>query len=298
MGAISRAFALAPWHVLWTLFVRGHRPGTELFKMFPMDVRHPRVRLLVSGHDTILVEGLHVTAAAMGVYVELYPSPEQSPSESGTASLSVLVDLPIEIPPELAYQECRYGLNAGRAILRDSGMPIPHRVRRGGQRSSIACALVVRALDPAFVSVLKSACENTGVAMRSDTVNEDEGFRSGPLGGVRLEVRFAPTVKSDLLVGVVRNAIKESRAATQSAGLSFGARLRESPLVKQSVSLEVGTQKLPRRGLGDLAERFLEDFPAKLGQSTPEGRRVAAMFKSRRAKVRSRLTKKGLFPEL
>jgi hypothetical protein len=244
-----------------------------------------------------LVERLHVTAAAMGVYVELYPSPEQSPSESEIASLSVLVDLPIEIPPELAYQECRYGLNAGRAILRDFGMPIPHRVRCGGQRSSIACALVVRALDPVFVSVLKRACQNTELAMRSDTINEDEGLWSGPLGGIGLEVRFAPTVKSDLLVGVVRNAIKESRAAIQSAGLNLGTRLRPSILAKRSESLKVDGQKLPRRGLGDLAERVLDSFPAELGELTPKGRSVTRALKARRDKVKRRFIKKGLLSQ-
>ena len=44
---ISSLFALASWHVLWAMFVRDHLPGDGLSKMFPMDVKHPRVRLLV-----------------------------------------------------------------------------------------------------------------------------------------------------------------------------------------------------------------------------------------------------------
>jgi hypothetical protein len=132
---------------------------------------------------------------------------------------------------------------------------------------------------------------------KAASVRFAEVTNTAPLGGIRLEVRFSPMVKSSLLVRTVRSAIGESRAATGRPGLGLGSRLRPSLVAKQNADLKVDGEKLPRRGLGDLAEGLLGAFPADLGELTPEGRSLAATLKSRRAKVKSRLIRKGLLPE-
>ena len=88
--------------------------------------------------------------------------------------------------------------------------------------------------------------------------------------------------------------IRAGRLAVKSAGLDLGVRLRPSVLAKQSQSLEVDGQKIPKRGLGDLAERLLGDFPAESGNLTSAGRRATTTLKSRRNKVKRRFARKGL----
>ena len=291
---ISSLFAVAPWHVLWAMFVRDHLPGDGLSKMFPMDVKHPRVRLLVSDHDKGLAEKLHETAAGSDVYIEVCPSDGLRPDHKGAGVPLVSVGIPIELPPELARRECSGSLRAARDILRDSGLTMPYRVREGPQ-NSIMTSLVLKWHDPGLLATLIPACQVVGLTLRSEPDGKPRGQSDTLLSGLYLEVRFSPLVQSGHLSIAVKRMIRASRLAVKSAGLDLGGRLRPSALAKQSQSLGVDGQKIPKRGLGDLAEKLLDDFPAESGNLTLAGRRTSTTLKSRRNKVKRRFARKGLF---
>lgn len=292
---ISSLFAVAPWHVLWAMFVRDHLPGDGLSKMFPMDVKHPRARLLVSDHDIGLAEKLHETAAGSDVYIEVCPSDGLRPDHKWAGVPLVSVGIPIELPPELARLECSRALRQARDILRSSGLPMPYRVR-GETQDSTATSLVLRHTDPKLLATLIPICLDAGLTLRSEMDGKPHGQSDTLLSGLYMEVRFPPTVQSADLSQSVKRMIKDSRLIIRGLGLDLGDRLRPSVLVKQNPSLGVDGRKLPKRGLGDLAERLLDDFPAESSEFTLAGSKATTALKSRRGKVKKRFARKGLIP--
>jgi hypothetical protein len=296
VDAISTLFAVAPWHVLWAMFVRGHHPGNDLSKMFPMDMNHPRALLLVAGHDIGLAEQLHKRALGSDVYIELCLENGLQPEHKGTDVPLISVGIPIELPPELARCECSRALRQARDILRGSGLPMPYRAREETQDST-ATSLVLRHTDPRLLATLIPVCLDAGLTLRSEMDGKPRGQSDTLLSGLYMEVRFPPTVQSAHLSKLVTRMIKDSRLIIKGVGLDLGDRLRPSVLVKQNPSLEVNGRKLPKRGLGDLAERLLDDFPAKSSEFTLVGRKATTTLKSRRSKVKKRFARKGLITD-
>jgi len=80
----------------------------------------------------------------------------------------------------------------------------------------------------------------------------------------------------------------------KAVGLDLGQRLRPSSLVELTRVLQVDGGKLPRRGLGDLAEDQLGLPAAVNGHLTPKAKKSIGLAKSRRNKIRRRLVKKAL----
>jgi len=300
VDAISSLFAVAPWHVLWAMFVRGHRPGNDLSKMFPVDINHPRARILVADHDIGLAEKLHARAFGSDVYIELCLENGLQPEHKGADVPLISVGIPIELPPELARRECSRALREARDILRGSGLPIPYRAREE-TRDSTVTSLVLRHTDPWLLATLIPVCLDAGLTLRSEMGSEMDGKPRGQddtlLSGLYMEVRFPPTVRSAHLSKSVTRMIKASRLIIRGVGLDLGDRLRPSVLVKQNPSLGVDGRKLPKRGLGDLAERLLDDFPAESSEFTLAGRKATTTLKSRRSKVKKRFARKGLIPD-
>ena len=291
--SISRVFALAPWHVLWTLFVRGHRPGTELFEMFPMDVRHPRACLLVSDHNAGLIEELNHQVVGCNFSVELRQSVRLELDQYWPAAPVVSLCLPIEFPPELAQLECRRVLRTVRQILRNTGLAIAQRMRKDN-RNEVIQSLVFEPIHSHLNDSLAPACQANGLMLRFEGDGESHQTRSTLLYGSYLEVRFPPTILADRLSMAVRGLIENSRVALRTAGLNLGDRLRPSLLAKQSGELKVDGLSLPKRGIGDLTDNILGEFPSESGKLTHEGLQMVRKVKSSRYKIKRRFERKQL----
>lgn len=294
---LSSIFSVAPWHVVWGMLVSGHDPAVGSAQMFPVDVWHPKARIVLTGEEAATAEDLCCLASEAGIYVDLLPRGdlEQQEGQRRAPLPIITVELPLEFPPELACLECRHALGAGRDILRRAGMPVPLRSRSGTTEMAMCSSLLASGLESRLLAPLSSACSSLGLALRFDVRSGPEPPGGlGPLSSVRLEVQFPPTVKAELLVHSVKHLIKVSRLALKSVGLDLGKRLRPSPLAQQTRGLRVDGQGLPKRGLGDIAESQLGAFPARSGRLTLEGATAIGLVKSRRGKVKSRLIRKGL----
>ena len=119
--ALSGSFGVAHWHVLWAIFVREYDPLGGVGSMFPLDVWHPRSHILVAASEPGLVENLQNLAAGTGMFVGLLPADGDSEHRSGSGGLEGLlleVNLPLELPPELAVLAVRLTLRAGKDIIR------------------------------------------------------------------------------------------------------------------------------------------------------------------------------------
>ena len=299
--ALSASFALAPWHVLWALFVRGYDPLESVGSMFPLDVWHPRSHILVTAPQPGLVDKLQQLAAGTGMIIVLQPSADiPEPREDGgrPARFRLEVDLPLELPPDLAVLEIRHALRTGRDIIRGTGLQLPLRVRGGTSDSRIYAGLIAYPGDSTMLKYLKAAFDIRGMELHIDTSREvpNRDRRHGwvPLADVRLEVIFAPEVGAETLVRYVKGAIRNARLALKDLGLDLGQRLRPSPLVGLSRELRVDGGRLPPKGLGDIVEEQLDAFPRAKGKRTPEAEKAIGRVKSQRSKIKRRLTKKAL----
>ena len=301
VNALSESFGVAHWHVLWALFVSGYDPLGSAGSMFPLDVWHPRSLILVTAPEPGLIENLQALAAGTGMLIGMLSavaSEEPRHGRGGLEGLLLEVNLPLEFPQDRAVLAVRRTLRAGKDIIRNAGVQLPLRVRNGSSGDKIDACLVVCPGDDSVLAELKAACAAHGLRIRIDTSREfsDETGDHGwtPLANVRMEVHFAPDVGAETLVRFVKGAIKSARLAMKAVGLNLGQRLRPSPLVELSQELRVDGTRLPRRGLGDIADEQLGTSPSVEGQLTPEGRKAKGQAKSRRNQIKDRLVKKSL----
>ena len=115
--ALSESFGVAHWHVLWAHFVGEYDPLDGVGSMFPLDVWHPRSHILVSAPDPGLVENLQNLAAGTGVLIGLQPAADTLGHRSGGGGLEGLlleVNLPLELPPDLAVLAVRLTLGPAK----------------------------------------------------------------------------------------------------------------------------------------------------------------------------------------
>jgi len=299
--ALSESFAVAPWHVLWAVFVREYDPQGSVGSMFPLDVWHPRSHLLVMAPEPGLIDKLQRLTAGSGMIIELQPSADiPDPGKYGgrAARIRLEVDLPLELPPDLAILEIRHALRTGRDIIRGTGVQLPRRVRGGTSENRTYAGLIAYPGDPTILKDLKAALDMRGLEMHiatgRQTLNRDRRLGWVPLADVRMEVLFAPEVGAEILVRFVKGAIKSARLAMKAVGLNLGQRLRPSSVVGLSRELQVDGTRLTRQGLGDVVEQQLGAFPEVNGHLTPEGRKAKGQAKSRRNQIKDRLVKKGL----
>ena len=299
--ALSESFGVAHWHVLWAIFVREYDPLDSVGSMFPLDVWHPRSHILVTAPEPGLVENLQRLAQGTGILIGLQPAADNLEHRSGGGGLEGLlleVNLPLELPQDLAVLIVRHTLASGKDIIRGEGFQLPVRVRTGDSGNRINATLVVYAGDESVLTELEAACAANGLQLRIDTGREmldhtsDHGW--APLANVRMEVRFAPDVGAETLVRFVKRSIRNARMVLKAVGLDLGQRLRPSSLVELTRVLQVDGGKLPRRGLGDLAEDQLGLPAAVNGHLTPKAKKSIGLAKSRRSKIRRRLVKKAL----
>lgn len=299
--ALSESFGVAHWQVPWALFVREYDPLDDVVCKFPLDVWHPRSHILVTAPEPGLVENLQRLAAGTGILIGLQPAADTLEHWSGGGGLEGLlleVNLPLELPPDLAVLAVRLTLRAGKDIIRSAGFPLPVRVRTGDPGNRINATLVVCAGDESVLTKLESACSAHGLRLRIDPGKEmpdqtsDHGW--APLANVRMEIQFAPDVGAKALVRFVKDAIKNCRLALKAVDLDLEQRLRPSPLVELSRELLVDGARLPRYGLGDIFEKQFDAFPAVNGKVTPEAAKAKSQFKSGRNQIKDRLVKKGL----
>ena len=299
--ALSESFGVANWHVLWALFVGEYDPVGSVGSMFPLDVWHPRFRILVASPEAGLIENLQDLAVGTGMLIGLLPpvgSEELRRGRDGLEGLLLEVNLPLEFPQDRAVLAVRRTLRSGKDIIRSAGVQLPMRVRTGSSGDKIDASLVVCPGDDSVLAELKAACAAHGLRIWIDTSREfsDETGDHGwtPLANVRMEVRFAPDVGAESLVRFVNGAIGNGRLALKALGLDLGQRLRPSPLVGLSRELQVDGTRLPRYGLGDIFEKQFDAFPAVNGKVTPEATKAKGRFKSDRNQIKDRLVKKGL----
>ena len=146
-------------------------------------------------------------------------------------------------------------------MLRNTGIPMPYRARQRNQ-DPITASIVFGVADPALTARLQLACDAAGLAFRSEMPRGCNVQNIAGLYSACLEVRFPPTVRSSHLSTTVNRLIRDSRSVMRAVGLDLGNRLRSSPLSKHSRVLKVDGHLLPKRGLGDLAEDLLDEFPA------------------------------------
>ena len=299
--ALSESFGVAPWHVLWALFVREYDPLDGVGSMFPLDVWHPRSHILVTAPEPGLIENLQRLASGTGMLIGLLPASGNFENRSGGGRggwILLEVNLPLEFPQDLAVIAVRRTLRAGKDIICGAGIQIPVRVRTGNSGNEMYANLVVCAGDDTVLTKLKAACSAHELQLRIDPGREmpdqtrDHGWV--PLANVRMEVLFAPEVGAETLVRFVKAAIRNARLALKDLGLDLGQRLRPSSLVELSRELQVDGGRLPRYGLGDIFEKRFDAFPAVNGKVTPEAAKAKSQFKSGRNQIKDRLVKKGL----
>jgi len=298
--ALSESFGVAHWHVLWTLFVREYDPVGRVGSLFPLDVWHPRSHLLVTAPEPGLIENLQRLASGTGMLIGLLPAADiPDPGKYGgrAARIRLEVDLPLELPPDLAILEIRHALRTGRDIIRGTVVQLPRRVRGGTSDTRIYAGLIAYPGDPTILKDLKAALDMRGLEMHiatgRQTLNRDRRHGWVPLADVRMEVIFAPEVSAETLVRFVKAAIRNARLALKDLGLDLGQRLRPSPLVELSRVLQVDGGRLARRGFGDLAEEQL-GTAAVNAHLTPEAEKFISLAKSRRNKIKRRLANKSL----
>lgn len=289
VSSLSRIFAVASWHVIWAMFVRGHTPDTSVGKMFPVDVFHPKARLLTSDRNAV---SLSEAASGTGIYVDFVPMGDQRLPVDASPACMILVELPLELPPDLAVLECRYALSAGRNVLRRSGIEIPFRIRDSS--AALEAFFAAGISDSGSKTALAEACQSAGLGLIEKKEYRSKGSQIQWLAAASLEIVFSPAVKADVLVSSARRMIRAARLVLKSQGVDLGMRLRPSPLADQTGDLMVDGRNLPRRGLGDLADAYLEGFPSSAGTMTPEGTRAVRTAKSRRGKLKKRLMRKRL----
>lgn len=76
VAELSESYGIAPWHTLWSLFIRDYDPldpegpGSQ----FVLDAWFPQARLVVLSADPDILDDLVKLAARTGVLVELRPS--------------------------------------------------------------------------------------------------------------------------------------------------------------------------------------------------------------------------------
>ena len=181
---------------------------------------------------------------------------ERRSGGGGLEGLLLEVNLPLELPPELAVLAVRLTLRAGKDIIRSAGFQLPVRVRTRESGNKINATLVVCAGDDSVLTKLEAACAAHGLQLRIDTGREmpdqDKSHGWVPLANVRMEIIFAPDVSAEALVPFVKGSIKNARLALKAVGLNLGQRLRPSSVVGLSRELQVDGTRLTRQGLGDI----------------------------------------------
>jgi hypothetical protein len=297
----SESFGVAHWHVLWAIFVKEFDPLDDAGSKFALDVWHPRSHILVTAPEPGLIEKLQRLAARTGILIGLQPAADTLEHRSGGSGLEGLlleVNLPLELPQDLAVLTVRHTWASGKDIIRGAGFKLPVRVRTGDSRNKVNSTLVVCAGDDSVLTKLEASCAAHGLHLRIDTGREmpdqNKYHGSTPLANVRMEVHFAPDVGAEALVRFVKGAIKSARLALKAVGLNLGQRLRPSSVVGLSKELQVDGTRLTRQLLGDIVDQQLGSFPEVNGHLTPEGRKAKGQAKSRRNQIKDRLIKKGL----
>ena len=315
VARLSEAYGLAPWQVLWALFVDGftprspgakrdvdHRDPDNAGHLFVLDAWYPQARLVVSRPCAELLNKLVTQGQGAGMYVELNASSVEEPSLShgDFRRFHVSVELPVEYPPELAIADVRHWRMVGQELVRQVGIDVPRRIRSGGSGSRISVALVTHSERAPFVENLQTVCRDRGLALQIEPgqpsiAPTDEPGKTA-LALVRLRVEFPLDIRSEDLVVAVRKAIRESREALGEAGLYLGQRLRGAPLVDRAQELRVSGGRLQKRGIGDLIDDNYKVGTVHQGDPSPKNKILRQKVKSQRNQVKRRFKRKGLLP--
>ena len=300
VAELSESYGIAPWHVLWSLFIRDYDPldpkGPGF--QFVLDAWYEQARLVVLFADPDILEDLVKLGARAGVFVELRHSSEEgddSRSGRGPDSYLISLEVPLELPPNLAVKQSRGALRTCRQMLRDAGVPVSLRSRSIPATSPVEAALITHSATDPFVERLRTACDDLGLLLQVEPGQPSSAPLDSPgkvgLALVRLRLEFAVDIRSDALVLAVRKAIRLSRVALKAAGLDLGERLRTSPLVQRAIDLQVDGTVLGTGGLGNLVEDIYGVFPKR-----GEGPALRARIKSRKHRAGKRIRRKGLLP--
>jgi hypothetical protein len=161
------------------------------------------------------------------------------------------MELPIEYPSELAVLEVRQALSIGREMLRQVGLRVPQRIRKGSPSSSVRGALVTYTEEEAFIHRLRVACDKSRFALLVEegrpVCETGQATRKTPLVLVRLRLEFPLDVKVEGLVQSTKQIIQKSREVLEGAGLNLGVRLRPSTVIPKAGQLRLDVGRLVAR---------------------------------------------------
>ena len=304
VGSLSEAYGLAPWQVLWGVFVRDYNPRDPEARhsWVVLDSWHPQARVLVMATSQVVIDKLVRLSTQSQIYVEIDTSAglEVDVPEKDLRRFRVVLDVPVELPPELATHAAKEALSTVRKMVRLAGVPVPERVRTKNW-NGIRGVLATHSEHDVFIQALM----NSGVEEGIDVLVEPDQPSVAPADGdgktalslVRLKLYFALDIQARALEKEVRDLVGRTRRALKSAGLDLGFRLRTSPTVERAAYLKVDGESLGRDELGDMVEQLHNITPREGGKPNPEGQKLKNKLKSSRNQVKKRLAKKGLLPK-
>ncbi len=301
-GALSEAYGIAPWQVTWALFVNGFDPSDPESPgfQFPLDSWQPQARLRPPPLPKKALDILTNLGAQTGILVtfEVRVDADDAPDPPGPRDFRVVMEIPVECPPDLAVRDMCEVLKVSRDSVRQAGVDVPHRIRWPSPISDVTFCLVSHNSTAEFIERLQSAASGSTVGFRVEPGQPSAASSENPnktaLSLTRLEVVFPLDVNSNELAKALREGMKTTRSILSEAGLILGDHLRHAPLTRLSPKLKVDGQVVPARGLGVLAEDEFGAPPQWEYGPTPEKTEIIAQLKSQRNQVKERVRKKGL----
>lgn len=314
VASLAEMYALAPWQVLWTLFVRNYHPWTrtvegEIAPPLPLDAWHSERRLIVLQGDSEDIRKWTSLVPDLGVHIEFRSNSEKRGDSSSIGELErfrISMAFPVEYSRELAVLETRKFMGNARELVRKYGVDVPLRARSNFDDSAVSVAIMTHCEHHDFIERLRSACHWAGIEVLHDdgrpSVAPIDEVKKTPLVLVRLLVDFPLCMKAETAVKAIRKAFFKSRECLKDAGLDLGMRQRVAPLVQHAPDLRVDGQRLDAGGLGDIVYDLYDVMPfdsfPKLGRkSNPKGQGKRLAVKSRRNQINTRLQRKGLISQ-
>ncbi len=301
-GALAEAYSLFVPQVLLTLMVRRYDPHPPQGREhdFPLDIWQPRARLGIEDPAAVPVERiLHATLRRRGSAAPAQRSGRAQGQSVSLNGLRLLLELPLELPPELRKAFARQARNGVQDDLRDAGLRIPRRVRVKTPPTQLKGVLLTHVRGGEFIRRLRLACKSRGVPVQwrpgRPSLSPGVAGHEAPLSVVRLHLDAPVDVQDRVLLAALDSLANRSLDAMREVGVSLGLRMRPSRIARAASELRVSGHRLGHLGLYAIASRRADE-----ADNAPKGdvqeALAARRVKSQRQQATKRLRDKGFLP--
>jgi len=286
---LSTSFAISTWHIIWALFIKDFSPLEHEATFFPMDLRHPRLSVAVTGREYPGLDQLSGALTGTGIQLILEPQSRLQICSQDYPELFIRVELPLEIPLFMAVNLVRAGRRKVIQVLRNN---VPSS-RLAEDEPKVHTALACYGGTEDFKQRVSKASSQLTVDL-IEVYGPPES--SSHYSNLRIWVDFSPADRASDVVRETRKAVRGAREVVRDMGLNMSDRLRSAPLTALSTRLAVNGDSLPSRGIGDLIMDETGEFPVTSETNSLELSMWRSSIKSRRNQILQRFRSKGLIP--